>query len=268
MATLQAIIFDVDGTLAETERDGHRVAFNRAFAAANLSWHWDEDLYGELLTVAGGKERIRYFIDRYAQRDDPAYQLPAKLSDPADLSRLIADLHAAKTIHYRQLVQDGKIPLRPGVRRLMDEARQLGIRLAIATTSAPDNVIALLETALGSDSPDWFAVIAAGDIVPAKKPAPDIYHYVLDHLGLDPDGCLVIEDSQHGLAAASQAGLRTVVTVNDYTRHQDFSQAVLVLDHLGDVGQPARAIAGNLGTGTVLDVNLAQHLLTVPFPAR
>jgi len=261
MPTLHAIIFDVDGTLAETERDGHRVAFNRAFAAAHLPWHWNEELYGELLTVAGGKERIRHFIDRYRRSADLGGQPPP---DVPNLDRLIAELHAAKTVHYRQLLQAGKIPLRPGVRRLMDEARQRGIRLAIATTSAPDNAIALLETALAPDSPDWFEVIAAGDVVPAKKPAPDIYRYVLTQMGLTPDTCLAIEDSQHGLAAAFQAGLRTVVTVNDYTRQQDFSQALLVLDHLGDEGLPATAIAGDLGTGTALTVDLAQHLLTVP----
>jgi HAD superfamily hydrolase (TIGR01509 family) len=231
--TLAAFIFDVDGTLADTERDGHRVAFNQAFVEAGLDWYWDVDLYGALLTVTGGKERMRHYLDRY--RPDWV--------QPADLDSLITHLHAAKTRHYTTLLAQGGIPLRPGVARLLNEARTAGIRLAIATTTTPENVSALLEHALAPEALDWFEVIAAGDVVPAKKPAPDIYHYALDRLGLRPEQCLAFEDSLNGLHAARGAGLTTVVTINDYTRDQDFTGAALVLDQLGEPDRPFAVLA-------------------------
>ncbi|HEY9660552.1 MAG TPA: HAD family hydrolase [Allocoleopsis sp.] len=256
MPQLQALIFDVDGTLAETERDGHRIAFNRAFAAAGLDWDWSIEQYGELLEVAGGKERIRFYLDRHVPNFNPPNHWQQ------DLTAHIADLHRAKTAHYRQLLSEGIISLRPGVKRLLRQARQAGVRLAIATTSAPDNVLALLSTALAPDAASWFEVIAAGDIVPAKKPAPDVYCYVLEAMVLKPDNCLVIEDSYQGLQAALQAGLSTVVTVNNYTQHQDFTGATLVLNHLGEPDDPFRSIAGNCGAATHFDLALAEQLLS------
>ncbi|ACK66037.1 HAD-superfamily hydrolase, subfamily IA, variant 3 [Rippkaea orientalis PCC 8801] len=247
MSNLKALIFDVDGTLAQTERDGHRVAFNLAFAEAGLEWYWSESLYGELLAVAGGKERIRFYLQQY-HRDFTE-----------DLDHLIPRLHQAKTEHYRQLLSSGKITLRLGVKRLIEEAYQEGIRLAIATTSALPNALALLEKNLDQT---WFEVIAAGDIVPAKKPAPDIYHYVLDQMNLAAENCLVFEDSCHGLMAATQAGLKTVVTVNDYTINQDFSRATLVINHLGEPEEPFKIIQGEVSNKHYLDLNLAKELLS------
>ncbi len=251
MTSCEALIFDVDGTLAETERDGHRVAFNRAFQDFGLQWHWPVGLYGQLLKIAGGKERIRHFIHRYQPKLD--YQ--------GDLTPLIVDLHRAKTVHFKQLLADHAIPLRPGVKRLLDEARRHQVRLAIATTSAKDNVIPLLETLLGPDSPRWFEVIAAGDMVPQKKPAPDIYNLVIDAMGLSPSRCLVIEDSQQGLEASTAAGLTTVVTVNDYTRNHRFNAAKLVVNHLGEPDQPFEILQGDASQAYYFSLDLAASLL-------
>ncbi len=250
--TLSAFIFDVDGTLADTERDGHRVAFNQAFAEAGLDWHWDVELYGALLAVTGGKERMRHYLDRH--RPD--------WMRPADLDGLIVRLHAAKTRHYTALLAQGGIPLRPGVARLLGEARAAGIRLAIATTTTPENVTALLEHAISPQAVSWFEVIAAGDVVPAKKPAPDIYQYALERLGLGAESCLAFEDSENGLVSARGAGLCTVVTVNAYTREHDFTGAVLVLDHFGEPGQPFQVLAAAtpVNGARLFDLVLARRL--------
>lgn len=228
MATgdLEALLFDVDGTLADTERDGHRVAFNRAFADAGLDWHWDVETYGQLLKVTGGKERIRYFIDLFSPVIDKAMY-------PDDF---IPVLHQSKTRHFVTLLQSGAIPLRPGVERLLNEARVAGLRLAIVTTTTPANVTALLSATLGEESISWFEVIAAGDVVAEKKPAPDIFLYALERMGLPADKCMAFEDSDNGLLSAMGAGLKTIVTVNDYTRRQDFTGATIVLDQLGEPG--------------------------------
>ena len=248
---LEALIFDVDGTLADTERDGHRVSFNQAFVEAGLDWRWDEALYGELLDVTGGKERMHHYVDRYR----PDYQ------KPADFEALFTRLHMAKTRHYTALLGRGGIPLRPGVRRLLEEARTRGVRLAIATTTTPDNVTALLRHAVSPEAESWFEVIGAGDVVAAKKPAPDIYYYVLDRLRLSPAQCLAFEDSENGLRAALAAGLRTVITVNDYTRAHDFRGAAMVLDHLGEPGQPFHVLSGYAVNGVrCLDLKLLGQL--------
>jgi HAD superfamily hydrolase (TIGR01509 family) len=256
MPQLQALIFDVDGTLADTERDGHRIAFNRAFAAAGLDWDWSVEQYGKLLEITGGKERIRFYLDNYL----PGVSLPESL--PGTLSEQIASLHAAKTVHYKQLLQENVIPLRPGVKRLLLESREQGIRLAIATTTTPANVTALLENAIAPEAMGWFEVIAAGDIVPAKKPAPDIYTYALQAMNLEPEFCLALEDSRQGLRSARQAGLKTVITVNGYTQNQDFSGAELVIDHLGEPDLPFQITLGNVGDATYFDLALAQQFVT------
>jgi HAD superfamily hydrolase (TIGR01509 family) len=252
MSQLKALIFDVDGTLANTERDGHRVAFNRAFAEAGLAWEWSVELYQELLEVAGGKERIRFYRSTY----------DADWYPEEDLFIWSAQLHAAKSRHYQQMLVEGMIPLRLGVERLLQSARDAGVRLAIATTSTPENVSTLLKANLTPDALNWFEVIAAGDIVPAKKPAPDIYLYALTALALEPESCLAIEDSNQGLRAATQAGLKTVITCNEYTQQQDFSSAILVLDSLGERDRPFQVIRGNAHNAQYFDLDLARKLIS------
>lgn len=224
MNSISALIFDVDGTLAETERDGHRPAFNQAFHEAGLPWVWDEALYGKLLAITGGKERIAHYAQHYQPES----------SNAPDFTERVKRLHQAKTAHYLKKIVRGQLPLRPGIARLLREARLKGVRLAIATTTSPDNVTTLLEATLGPEAIRWFEVIGAGDIVAQKKPAPDIYHWVLAQLGLPATACLAIEDSPPGLQAARAAGLRCLVTPGEYTQGQDFSGALAIIEHLPD----------------------------------
>ncbi len=250
MAKLDALLFDVDGTLADTERDGHRVAFNLAFRDADLDWDWSEELYGKLLAVTGGKERIRYYLD----------QFNTKFERPAELDRFIAGLHKAKTAHYTRMLAEGLIPLRPGVRRLIEEARVAGLKVGVATTTTPENVTALLENTLGRGATAWFDVIAAGDVVPQKKPAPDIYLYAMEQLGLEPSACIAFEDSYNGIRASSAAGLKTIVAVNGYTQDDDFTGASIVLDHWGEPENPFTVLSGDAGGAGYLDLALVRRL--------
>ncbi len=249
MQRLTTLLFDVDGTLAETE-ETHREAFNRAFARAGLDWNWSAEDYGQLLAVTGGKERIRHYLD--TQRPD--------FSIPGNAQEYIAGLHAAKTEIYTQMVAAGEVGLRPGVRRLLAEARQAGLRLGIATTTTPANVTALLQHSLAADAEDWFEVIAAGGVVPEKKPAPDIYHYAMREMGVTPQECLAFEDSENGLRSALEAGVQTLVTVSQYTQGQSFAGAALVLDQLGEPEAPFHVLAGSANGHRYVNVEQLRQL--------
>jgi HAD superfamily hydrolase (TIGR01509 family) len=254
---LEALLFDVDGTLADTE-DTHRVAFNAAFAEAGLDWFWDEGLYAQLLRVTGGKERIRHFIEAHVPSFRP----------DSDLDVFIAGLHREKTRLYVEMLARGEVALRPGVERLIREARDQGLRLAIATTTTPDNVYSLLQHSFRTDATAWFELIAAADAAPLKKPAPDVYHYALDRLRLPAERCLALEDSANGVIAARQAELEVVVTVNGYTRGQDFSGAALVLDGFGEPGHPCRVVAGGPDPGGVVDTDFLRRLHALRWTTR
>ena len=223
--TIKAIIFDVDGTMADTE-DAHRLSFNKAFAANHLDWNWDVALYDKLLKVTGGKERIKYFVESF---------LPVGFIKPTDYEGFVKNLHAVKTTHYTAMMRAGGVPLRPGIWQLISDARKAGVTLAIATTTSPENVSALLEVGLGKDWLRYFASVGCGDIVPLKKPAPDIYNWVLAELNIPAADCIALEDSNNGLRSSLAAGIPTYITINHYTRTQDFSGAKAVFDDLANL---------------------------------
>jgi HAD superfamily hydrolase (TIGR01509 family) len=231
-----ALIFDCDGVLADTERDGHRPAFNETFAEVGLPVRWSEEEYGEKLRIGGGKERMASLLtDEFVR----ANGLPA---DAEGQRELLADWHRRKTATYKAIVRAGRLPVRPGIARIVSEALNAGWSVAVASTSAEESVRAVLEDAVGAESAGRFAVFA-GDAVVAKKPDPAIYELALEQLGISAGDAIVIEDSRNGLLAAVGAGLRCVVTISSYTAEEDMSEAVLVVTSLGDPGQPARVLA-------------------------
>jgi HAD superfamily hydrolase (TIGR01509 family) len=257
---MPALIFDCDGVLADTERDGHRVAFNETFAEVGLPVQWSEQEYGVKLAIGGGKERMASLLtDEFVR----ANGLP---SDPQGQRDVLADWHKRKTARYKEMVRAGRLPARPGIARIVNEALEAGWTVAVASTSAEESVRAVLEHAVGPANASRFAVFA-GDIVPAKKPDPAIYVLALDRLGLEPADAVVVEDSRNGLLAAVRAGLRCVVTVSSYTAGEDMNEAVLVVTSLGDPGKPARILANRgaadpdeLVTLADLDVSRTQPL--------
>jgi beta-phosphoglucomutase-like phosphatase (HAD superfamily) len=247
---LQALIFDVDGTLADTE-EAHRRAFNEAFQEQGLDWNWSKPKYAELLLTTGGKERIAAFLQSLDVSD----------SQRSALIGRIPEIHASKTSIYTRFVNAGEVPLRDGVRRLFDEAERAGILLSIASTTTFANIDALLTTHLGPGALQRFAAIGSADEVERKKPAPDVYEYVLQKLGRPAAGCVAVEDSANGLKAAKAAGLFTVVTPSYWTRAEDFSAADLLLPSLGTADRPLTDHAAMLIGHPVLGVRQIDELL-------
>jgi HAD superfamily hydrolase (TIGR01509 family) len=234
----RALIFDCDGVLADTERDGHLVAFNEMWRQQGVNWQWSLEQYAVKLKIGGGKERIASL----AQDADFRAAYPVPASEEAWLAT-VAQWHKSKSDIFKQLVTAGAMPGRPGVKRLAQAAQDQGWTLAVCSTSALASVQAVLDTVMGKDLSAKFAGVFAGDIVKAKKPAPDIYNHAADALGLEHTDCVVVEDSRNGLLAATAAGMKCLVTVNGLTEREDFAEAALVVSSLGDPGVPARVIA-------------------------
>jgi HAD superfamily hydrolase (TIGR01509 family) len=220
---MEALIFDCDGVIADTERDGHRIAFNKAFAAKGIDAKWGVDQYKELVHVAGGKERMRHYFNQTAWPE----QYP-------DKDHLIRELHQLKTELFMELIASGALPLRPGVARLVDEAIDQGIKLAVCSTSNERAVNTIVDVLLGKERKKAFSAILAGDVVSRKKPDPEIYLLCQQRLKVNPSKCVVVEDNRNGLMAAKSAGMICLVTTNPYTASEDFTGADMVVDQLGD----------------------------------
>lgn len=233
---MPALIFDCDGVLADTERYGHLPAFNATFADEGLDFAWTDSAYAEAVRIGGGKERMRSLLtDEFVGR----HGLP---TDPGEQDEMIRRWHRRKTDHYTAAVREGRMPARPGIVRIVTEAATAGWSLAVASTSAIESVRAVLEHAVGSDLAQRFGVYA-GDMAPAKKPAPDIYQLALDDLAVPPWDAVVIEDSANGMRAALAAEIPCLVTVSAYTADEDFTGAALVTTCLGDEHEDCRVLA-------------------------
>ncbi len=220
---IEALIFDCDGVIANTERDGHRIAFNLAFAERGYKFKWGVEHYGDLLKIAGGKERMRFHFE---EKGWPR--------GVYDRDELIKELHLRKTVLYMEMVERRQLPLRPGVKRLVDEAIADGVALAVCSTSSQRAVELIVEKLFGEERQSKFALLLAGDIVSKKKPDPEIYNLARERLRVRADRCLVIEDSRNGLLAAKAAGLHCVITTSRYTVDEDFKEADAVFPELGD----------------------------------
>lgn len=260
----RALIFDCDGVLADTERDGHLVAFNQMWREQGANWQWSLAQYADKVKIGGGKERMASL----GQDDDfrAVYPVPASAEEWA---QVVAGWHKRKSEIYKELVASGALPGRPGVKRLAEAALAQGWTLAVCSTSALSSVQAVLEHVMGSDTASRFAGVFAGDIVKAKKPAPDVYNLAAERLKLNPAECIVVEDSRNGLLAAVAAGMTCVVTYNDLTRDEDFSEAVIVLSCLGDpAGEQAVVRANHSRARPVgyLDVADLEMILDLPAP--
>lgn len=253
---LQALLFDVDGTLADTEPQGHLPAYNEAFRELGLNWRWSPELYRELLLLPGGKERIVEYLKQY----DPALG-DHRSEIERDAKAWVEHVHKIKSRYFRRLASTGKVTLRSGVRRLITEADQAGLRLAIVTNASRSSLEPFLEYTLGKELSGRVDFIVSGELVAHKKPAPDLYRLALLKLGVNAIECVALEDSSMGLIAATSAGIPTLITVNDDTRHHVFEDAILVVDKLGEPDDPFRVLQGEPCTDRCVTVRFLQELL-------
>jgi HAD superfamily hydrolase (TIGR01509 family) len=243
MATIKAVLFDMDGVICDTERDGHRVSFNMTFKEFGFEDEWSVEQYHELLQVGGGKERMKHYWQTHG------FSRPVP---PDRIDQLVKDMHKRKTALYVELIKAGKLPLRPGVHRFMHEAGELGLKRAVCTTSNEQAATAMIEKLL-SDIP--FDLVLAGDIVSKKKPDPEIYNLALSRLDLKPEEAFAVEDSRNGVLAARNAGLHVVVTTNGYTEQEDVSAGDIIVTCLGDsAGDGCKLRKGNVPFDGMLHV--------------
>ncbi len=226
----KALIFDCDGVLGDTEQFGHLPAFNQMWKDMGVPWNWSVEEYGRKLKIGGGKERMLSLFKESAY----LATWPEAPADAAAQKEMVAAWHKRKSAIYKEIILSGRIPPRSGVKRISEEALANGWTLAVASTSAEESVRAVLHHAMGDATANRFSLVLAGDCVKAKKPAPDIYLLAAERLGISPDDCVVVEDSNNGLEAAAAAGMKCVVTVSSYTKEEDFSKAALVVTCLGD----------------------------------
>jgi HAD superfamily hydrolase (TIGR01509 family) len=230
---IQALLFDCDGVLAETERDGHRVAYNRAIRNLGIDAEWSEEEYGELVLISGGKERLKYFFNKY----------PSRFPSDKYNSELIQEIYLKKTEIFKSMANSGSLPPRSGIARIIREAHEEGLSLFVCSTSHHESVKALLSHNYGEECLEWFTKLYCGDVVAKKKPAPDIYLLAKDEFNLEANRCFVIEDSRNGLLAAQSAGMHCIITQSFYTVEEDFSEADITTTCLGDpAGEQSRIL--------------------------
>ncbi len=253
---LKALLFDVDGTLADTESQGHLPAYNAAFEEAGLEWRWSPELYRELLWQPGGRERLRHYILHHKPKLG-VHRSKAR----EDTDNWVSEIHAIKSRHFKKRVSSGKVTLRPGVRRLMQEARAEGLQLAIVTNASSRSLEPFLQHTLGEELLGGITEVVSGEQVLRKKPAPDLYLEALKRLKLSAPECIAIEDSEMGLRAAHEAGIATLITINDDTREHDFSAASMVVDQLGECDVPIHFLKGRSQDARCVTLPLLRNLV-------
>ena len=247
---LSAVLFDVDGTIAETE-DLHRISFNEAFKEFNLDWYWDEPIYKELINIGSGEKRIEYYIKR---------AWPEML-DYKNLSKYIDSIHKVKNEIFEDFILESEIEMRPGVMRLINELKEKNIRMAIVSSTSENNLITLFERGLGVDPKSTFDLIAHGDCTKNKRPSPEIYEWILERLRLPSQSCIAIEDSLRGVESAKNSNVNVLVTPSIFTKDENFSDTKLVVSDLGEQDKPFEIIKGNSFGKKLVDFHLLESLL-------